>query len=362
MTKNSKVPLSPLSVPPSVLHYLLAENLRCHQVNHEVIQVAPGCFRIRPKHPLVPTHKVVLSCGVHGDETAPIEMMARLLDALCSGLLEPQAEVLIVFANASAILLGARFVELNMNRLFAIASDSASKDIPLDEVGEQARAGELMAVVDDFFNTTSVAGHSELGQHWHWDLHTAIRPSYHETFAVLPFDYMQGYSRSSVEALAAMGINDFLLSHAPTQTFSHYSSLKHHAHAATVELGRVTPFHTPWSEQIERFYNQLCQWIALGTSAVRQNELTVGKNNRMHYYQVTQEITRQHHEFRFMFDEDTANFTPFGKGQVLAVDGELRYEAQHAGEVVIFPNAKVAIGQRAALTAFPIEYERVRWQ
>ena len=70
-------------------------------------------------------------------------------------------------------------------------------------------------------------------------------------------------------------------------------------------------------------------------------------------YEISQVIDRHHEDFSLTFDDDVENFTDFPKGHVLAIDGGNEVKTQQDGEAIIFPNANVAIGQRAMLTVTP---------
>ena len=66
-------------------------------------------------------------------------------------------------------------------------------------------------------------------------------------------------------------------------------------------------------------------------------------------------INRTQEAFSFTFPDTAVNFTGFAKGELLANDGEKQYFAEVEGEAIIFPNAKVALGQRALLTVIPMQ-------
>jgi len=53
------------------------------------------------------------------------------------------------------------------------------------------------------------------------------------------------------------------------------------------------------------------------------------------------------------FADDVENFISYPVGTVLATDGDIEYRVEQEGEALIFPNAKVAIGQRAMLMVVP---------
>ncbi|MGL6166255.1 MAG: succinylglutamate desuccinylase, partial [Aeromonas veronii] len=116
---------------------------------------------------------IVLSCGIHGNETAPIEICNQLLSRLLSGELSARHRVLFLFGNPAAMNLGLREVEENMNRLF---SGAHSKGEGLCN-RERIRAMRLEQYVSRFFADPA-------RPRYHYDLHTAIRGSRHEKFAV----------------------------------------------------------------------------------------------------------------------------------------------------------------------------------
>jgi succinylglutamate desuccinylase len=66
-------------------------------------------------------------------------------------------------------------------------------------------------------------------------------------------------------------------------------------------------------------------------------------------------INRTQNSFSFPFSDDAENFTGFAKGDLLATDGDTPVYADVEGEAIIFPNASVAIGQRALLTVIPMK-------
>src|SRR5690606_9796221 len=177
--------------------------------------------------PDVPAGKdVVISCGVHGNETAPIEMVRDLLQEILSSQLVVRQRVLFLIANPLAIVAGTRFVHTNMNRLFSGAHRSGNSL-------EHQRAAQLEQYVSRFYRQQ---------KRYHYDLHTAIRDSAFERFAIYPFPHDNPYCKEQLTFLAECGINTILLNQAPTTTFSYYSVNTHQAHGFTVELGKVKPF------------------------------------------------------------------------------------------------------------------------
>ena len=279
---------------------------------------------------------LVLSVAVHGNETAPIEMVSQLFEQLTSGALRLQTRTLLLFCNLQAMQQGVRFCEENMNRLFS------GNHQQIQPAGwESSRAQRLEAAVRDFF------AQSQFGQQRvHYDLHTAIRGSCHERFAVAPYRAGQPLDPLQTQWLAAAGIEAIVQYHEPTTTFSYFSASQCDAQAFTLELGKAKPFG---ENNLQEF--AACQAMLAG---LLSGELPQQIQRTPHIYRVARVINRTQADFQFSFADDLPNFSTFQRGELLAKDGEQAVYAEQDGEVVIFPNAKVQMGHRAALIAVPI--------
>lgn len=296
-----------------------------------------GVIAVEPDQP--GDKDVVLSCAVHGDETAPIEIVRDMLTDILAGKLQVKHRTLFLIANPAAIVNGTRFIDVNMNRLFSGAH--AQGDTP-----EHHRAAKLEQYVSRFFKQQS---------RFHYDLHTAIRDSAHEKFAVYPFTHGGPYKKEQLTFLAECGVDTILLNQAPTTTFSYYSVREHNADAFTVELGKVRPFG---ENDMSRFADADTMFRKLISTS--ELKLPQFNSNRHHVYDVSRSIDRTAEDFRLNFADDVANFTEFELGHLLAVDGENEYTVEQPGERIIFPNAKVALGQRALLTVVPMPVENLK--
>jgi len=297
---------------------------------------APGIIAFEPQQ----SHgkSIVYSCGVHGNETAPIEICDELVTAVLNEEIQLKQRVLVLFGNLAAMDTATRFVEENMNRLFC--GEHANPDVATNP--ERKRAGLLEKCVTDFFE----AGPNAYTR-YHYDLHTAIRASKNEKFAVYPFLHGKAHDKEQIAFLADCGVKTLLLSQSPTTTFSYYSSVTHGAHGFTVELGKVRPFG---QNDMSRFADARKALFAL----VSEESYTPFSDlSETLIYGVNQVINKHHRDFALHFDDDTPNFTDFAKGTVLASEPGTEYVAQVDGEAIVFPNADVAIGQRALLTVVP---------
>jgi len=294
----------------------------------------------------VTTKDIILSSAVHGNETAPIEICAELVEKLILGDLSLAERVLFIFGNPAAMNIAERFVEENMNRLFS-GGHSIDQGQGAGLINkERHRALLLENTVRNFFEQGSQAGDDRA--RFHYDLHTAIRGAKYDKFAVYPHTNGKPRKTEQLQFLKACGVNTILLSNAPTTTFSYFSAHQFGADAFTVELGKVKPFGQ----------NDMSQFIEVKQTLTRficgeELALVPYKEEDFHLFEIYQVINRTQEDFRLNFADDVENFTDFPIGYTVAFDGEHAIKTNKKGEAIIFPNAKVAIGQRALLTVIP---------
>ncbi|RUO26068.1 succinylglutamate desuccinylase [Aliidiomarina minuta] len=289
---------------------------------------------------------LILSCAVHGDETAPIEICDELIEQLRQGYLQSGNRVMFLIANPAAINIGKRFVDENMNRLFSGAHSEGEGLVNKERV----RAQKLEQYVARFYEQAPAGKRQRL----HYDMHTAIRDSQHEKFAVYPFTHGAPYKKHQLQLLGAMGVNTVLLHEGPTTTFSYFSVRNFAADAFTLELGKVRPFG----------HNDMHKFAAVKEvlqKLICNQELKLGnfEPSDFHIYQVLRSINRTQQDFELNFPDDVANFTEFAVGYELARDGDKTYPVQTQGESIIFPNAKVALGQRALITVVEVDADQI---
>ena len=155
-----------------------------------------------------------------------------------------------------------------------------------------------------------------------------------------------------MQFLLACGVDTILLNQQPTTTFSYFSYNTFGAQAFTVELGKVKKFGENNRADFQAAEDTLRRLV--GEQALSFPEF----EPEQHFmFAEAQTINRQHEEFELNFADDVANFTAFDKGDLLAIDGGENIYAQHDGEHIIFPNAQVALGQRALLTVIRVPTE-----
>jgi succinylglutamate desuccinylase len=281
---------------------------------------APGRFLRRPR--------LLVSVGVHGDETAPIEMVAQLLADLTRTPSALAVDLMVVVGNLAAIAQGKRFIDGDLNRMFTAERGA------LQSMAEAERADAIMRATATFFGARDA-------DKWHLDLHTAIRPSHYPTFAVVP-DVIGATRRQNLLGwLGRAGIGAAILNAKPAGTFSSYTAHMFGAASATVELGRISPLGSNDPGRFADARSALDTFLRSGRAPVAETPPQV--------FRVAQELVKHSDGFRMAFDEATQNFTAMEPGTLLAEDGELVYRVGEETEYVVFPNPDVRPGLRAGL-------------
>lgn len=286
-----------------------------------------GILRLEPNHPT--QHSVVLSAGIHGNETAPIELLNGLLQKLLSGELALSVRLLVIFGHPQAMVAAQRFCDVNLNRLFCGAWQR-------HEGREVARAQELEQALARFFER-----HKQ-GEKLHYDLHTAIRGSQYEKFAVHPFTNGKVYQQAQFAFYDAIGLEAVLLSHQPTTTFSYHSYAIHGAQAATVELGQVKAFGE----------NDLTKLAALQQALIKllaEAVLLQGQAENVRLFEVIDVLNKDADDYHLNIAADEKNFTGYDQGFELASSSAGHYTIKQDGDALVFPNTKLPVGQRSGL-------------
>ena len=273
----------------------------------------------------------VYSCGIHGNETAPIEIMNDLVRDIYEGNIKLKNPLMIIFGHLEAMKNGVRFLNDNLNRMFS----DHHKNYPGNNI-ETIRAIEIQKEITNFFYQYS--NYVKV----HYDLHTAIRPSKYKRFAIHPFlGEQRSYSHEQVDILASMGLEAIIFMNKPSSTLSYYSSETHNAHAFTLELGKVEKFGKNNRKDFLEAESVLRSLISNKKIEKKQRQPLLCK--------VKKELIRHEESYKFYISDDTANFTEFQKGDLLASDSTESYSVEEDGEMVAFPNGKVKVGQRSAL-------------
>ncbi len=71
-----------------------------------------------PGRPNPNNESLIVSAGIHGNETAPIEVLNHLLNELIDGQWQLACPALLILGNPMSMDAGQRFIDVNLNRRF----------------------------------------------------------------------------------------------------------------------------------------------------------------------------------------------------------------------------------------------------
>lgn len=289
-----------------------------------------GVLQLEPSALGQNTRSVLASAGIHGDETAPIELLSLLVRDIATGRAALACRLLVMLGNVDAMRDAIRYRDDDLNRLFS----GRHRQVPQSH--EAPRAAALEQAAQRFF----AAAPDTPDARWHIDMHTAIRASVFEQFALLPHTGAP-LSRAMFEWLRDARIAAVLLHTTKGNTYSHFTAEACGALACTLELGKVRPFGENDLARFEGADHALRRLVASqpGDEAAPLPRV----------FTVIDQITKQSDAFELLIAADVANFTPFEKDTLLARDGDYRYAVRHDEERIVFPNPTVKPGLRAGL-------------
>jgi len=299
--------------------------------------LADGALEVTPPGVADNGMDLLLSAGIHGNETAPIELLDRLLQGIARGALKPRARILFLLGNPEAMRRGERYVEQDINRLFSGRHADSSGF-------EALRANELERLAAAFFNKPERT-------RLHYDMHTAIRGSKIEQFALYPYREGRVHSRLELARLRAAGIDAVLLQSKQGITFSSYTYAHLDAEAFTLELGKAQPFGQNQGVDLGLLEARLQALVVGDEPAVAADDL-----QGLQLFAVAREIIKHSDAFRLHLPASIENFSELAQGYLLAEDiAETRWVVEEEGARIIFPNPKVKNGLRAGILIVPTQ-------
>lgn len=292
-----------------------------------------GALLLEPSKPQADS--LLVSCGVHGNETAPVEVVEGIVGDVLAGRLPLTVRLLVLLGNLDALATGERYLDYDMNRLF----NGAHAKQP--EAREAKRAAELEQLASGFFADAQA-------QRLHYDMHTAIRGSVFEKFAIYPYQDGGPVNLPQFAWMEAAGIEAMLLHSAPAATFSYYTTRHCDAQAFTLELGKARPFGQ----------NDLARFASIDHALRRlisnDEQAPAERPRALPCFQAKYDIVKLSDAFHFYLADNVENFTTLADGFLIAEDGETRYLAQGGEERILFPNPKVKNGLRAGIVVTPV--------
>ncbi|KAJ9431820.1 succinylglutamate desuccinylase [Pantoea sp. YR343] len=275
---------------------------------------------------------VIISAGIHGNETAPIELLDHIVRDLLNGVLPLRVRLMVILGNPPAMRAGKRYLTTDMNRMFG----GRYKTFPSSYETERVRRVE--AVMTAFWSANVPM---KSGSRFHYDLHTAIKGSHLPRFGLLPFQN-RPYHPELLKRLEAAELDALVMHQQPGSTFSNFSSEQFLAESCTLELGKVNPFGK----------NKLSDFRAIDR-VLRAHLGSLPFPHRsqppVRLFRVDRTIIKYTDDFQLSVPSDTLNFTGFEKGTLLCQQNGIEYRVENDQEWILFPNPGVQTGLRAGL-------------
>jgi len=275
---------------------------------------------------------LVLSCGIHGNETLPVEMVNQLLKMLFSNLITLKCRLLVIFGNIDGLRANKRYIYNDMNRMFGERWQRFPQNC------ERDRVALLEETVSQFFKE------SNENERWHLDMHTTLRESYHKSFGMMPYKPTAPWDENFLDWLSISGLEALVFHQTPSGTFSHFTCESFNVLSTTIEMGISMPLGQNNLKQFVHIQQSIEKLISGEEILFKRKSSTPAVR-----YKVKHQITRNRESFKLHMGFNILNFTPFSKGTLLVEDGESNYIVQSETEYVIFPNPALSLGRRAGL-------------
>jgi len=277
--------------------------------------------------------KLVFSAGIHGNETGPIELLNQLVTEITSGHLIPETDCLLILGNPEAMRIKDRFINTNLNRLF-------KSGLQIDHKNHESRRAHLMMNITRAFLKSAKTS-------IHYDLHTTIRSSFYEKFAVYPFLPARTCPPEQLELMGLGDIEAVLLQNNSAFAFSAWTASQFSSESFTIELGSVAPLTQNALSRMSAIADVLRNLL--------RNQKPSGKPNKLPIqFQVVDEIIHQGESFELCIEDDVINFTELPTGFRVWRNAETEYLIGETSLMIVFPNAKAEPGQRAGLLVKPL--------
>lgn len=289
---------------------------------------------------------IILSAGIHGNETAPIELLAQIIADIFSNKLALTERVLFIFGNPAGIRQGIRYLENDVNRMFCgghqalltALENAPNTNSEINPIIRQEieRAVQLEQAMIAFFETGDPHA-----KRYHYDLHTAIRASLLPVFALLPYVEHQPYDDFLLDTLNAGDLDAVVYHNTAGKTMTSFSAEHCHASSVTLELGKALPFGQ----------NDLAQFSQIDSvlrAIISSQPLPTRQKPPLRQFKVKESILKTSDNFVLHIANDAPNFTTLEPDSVMAQDGETLTHYPHP-VYVLFPNPTVKVGLRAGL-------------
>ncbi|EFA74549.1 malate synthase [Heterostelium album PN500] len=258
--------------------------------------ICEGVVRVTPKQLETNRLDFLLSSGIHGNETAPIELMDKILQMISTDQLIPVGcRLLFIYGNPDSIRAGKRFIDVDINRLF----NGRHSDQEYSGCLESKRAELLERISLEFFTALKPKSNLVVEQ-IHYDMHTAIRGSKIEKFAIYPKS--NASSPKQLARLAQSDLEAVVIQNEVGRSFSWFTHSKAKVESFTLELGKASPFKQNQEIDLSRLENKLISMIDGSEGCI-----DLDSANNLQLFKVSREIIKKTDSFKLNLDLNYVN-------------------------------------------------------
>ncbi|WP_432773736.1 succinylglutamate desuccinylase [Francisella salimarina] len=273
---------------------------------------------------------MIVSVGIHGDETEPVELVYKLFNDLINGNITINRPLMIIVGNLEAIRQGKRQIEVNLNRCFDI------DELSLNNSLEHKRALDIITVIDHFKKELDAENTSiELLL----DLHSYVYPDYFceyqddkTQFAICVKE--QPYNLSHEKILFACNLGKVITDINMKGTLVSFIVKKYpYITSMVFELGHAHKLGDNNPLDLENISNYLYTQVS-----EKYNQKIQRNSQQIEKYKFCPSVIKNNETFELNNNICLKNFTKYKKGTVLAYEnGEVIYKAPSDNHTVLFP-------------------------
>ena len=295
-----------------------------------------GVVAIFPTTKALQKKAIIISAGIHGDETGPVELVQKLFDSLLNKLVI-NCPLMIILGNLEAIRQGKRQIETNLNRCFD------ADELKLNSSLEHKRALKIIHAIDNFKKELDA---EDISIKMLLDLHSYVYPDYFceyqsdkTQFAICVKE--QPYSLDHKKILSACDLGKVITDIDMKGTLVSFIVNKYpHITSMVFELGHAHKLGDNNPLDLENISNYIYAQISEKYNQNRQIS-----SQQIEKYKFCPPVIKNNETFELNNDICLKNFTKYKKGTVLAYEnGEAIYQVPSDNHTVLFPWPTRSVG------------------
>ncbi|GMN88789.1 succinylglutamate desuccinylase [Francisella sciaenopsi] len=273
---------------------------------------------------------MIVSAGIHGDETGPVELVYKLFNDLINGNITISRPLMIIVGNLEAIRQGKRQIEVNLNRCFDTDELNSNNSL------EHEKALDIITAIDHFKKELDA---ENISIEMLLDLHSYVYPEYFyqyqddkTQFAICVKE--QPYNLSHEKILSACNLGKVITDINMKGTLVSFIVKKYpHITSMVFELGHAHGLGDNNPLDLENISNYIYTQVS-----EKYNQKIRINFQQIEKYKFCPPVIKNNETFELNNNICLRNFTKYKKGTVLAYeDGEVIYQVPSDNHTVLFP-------------------------